>query len=128
MGFQGLFTIRLGTNDRDYKYGNRFQGNIWGAIKATDAVSVSMRFHYSHTAHLKGLDPELNPLSEPSAHPLFQSGTRIDLPFGMNVSFSDGPLAGHRLTAEYVIPVHHDLTGLQIGADWGLQFRWEAVF
>jgi hypothetical protein len=32
------------------------------------------------------------------------------------------------MTGEYVIPIHHDLNGLQLGANWGLQFRWEAVF
>ncbi len=128
VGFQALFTVRMGTNDRDYKYGNEFKGNIWGAVKATNAVSVSMRFQYSHVADLKGQDLALDPFFEPGANPLFQSGTRVDLPLGMNVAFPDGPLAGQRLTAEYVIPVHHNLNGIQQGANWGLQFRWEAVF
>lgn len=128
VGFQGLFTVRLGTNDRDYKYGNQFRGSIWGAVKATDAISASLRFQYTHTSDLKGQDSALDPFFEPGANPLFQSGTRVDLPLGMNVAFSEGPLAGHRLTAEYVVPVHHDTRGLMIGADWGLQFRWEAVF
>lgn len=127
-GFQGLVTIRTGTNDRGYKYGNRFVGNIWGAIKTTNAIGVSFRLHYQHTADLKGQDLSLDPFSEPATNPLFQSGTRVDLPLGLNVFFREGALAGHRLTGEYVIPVHHDVNGLQIGAKWGLQFRWEAVF
>jgi hypothetical protein len=127
VGFQGLTTIRLGTNDRGYKLGNRFRGNVWGAIKATDAVSVSLRLQYLHDADLRGQDTALDPFSEPAANPLFQSGTRVDLPLGMNVFFVDGPLAGHRMTGEFVIPVHHDVNGFQMGANWGLQFRWEAI-
>jgi len=127
VGFQGLATIRVGTNDRDYKRGNRFLGNIWGAFKATDAMSVSFRLQYSHEADLRGQDTALDPFSEPAANPLFQSGTRVDLPLGLNLRFTDGPLAGHRLTGEYVIPVHHDVTGFQLGANWGIQFRWEAI-
>jgi hypothetical protein len=128
VGFQALATIRLGTNDRDYKYGNRFVGNIWGAIKATDGLSASFRVQYAHNADLKGMDIALDPFSEPAANPLFQSGTRVVMPLGLNVFFKDGALDGHRMTGEYVIPIHHDLNGLQLGANWGLQFRWEAVF
>jgi len=128
VGFQGLATIRLGTNDRDYKLGNRFKGNIWGAIQVAESMSASFRLQYVHDADLKGQDTALDPFSEPAANPLFQRGTRVDLPLGMNVFFSEGALAGHRLTGEFVIPLHHDVTGLQLGAKWGLQFRWEAVF
>lgn len=129
VGFQGHYTVRLGTNDRDYKFGNVFLGNIWAAVKASDVISASVRFQYQHTSDLKGQDMALDPFQEPSANPLFQSGTRVALPLGLNVAFPAGSsLAGHRITGEYVLPIHNDNKGIMIGANWGLQLRWEAVF
>jgi hypothetical protein len=57
-----------------------------------------------------------------------RGGTRVDVPLGFNYFFNGGPLKGHRLGAEWTIPVYHDLHGPQLGSNWGLTIGWQKSF
>ena len=81
-GVQWKNTLRYGENDRDYSLPNQNQATAWYAYSFNDGMSTSLRGQYLNR---NGLD------------------TRWDVGMGLNYK-----RAGHRLAAEYLIPVSHD--------------------
>ena len=42
-GAQGKATVRLGENERDYRFGNRYAGTAWAARRLSSVLSASLR-------------------------------------------------------------------------------------
>ncbi len=124
-GFQVSSALRLHDNPRDYNLGQRFQGEVWGAYRATELLSVSGGARAVHSTGIEGADPALNPNLTPLADPTFQGGTRVELPLGLNVLFEEGLLEDHRFGLEASFPVHQDLEGLQLEHEWTVTAGWE---
>ena len=38
------------------------------------------------------------------------------------------PFAGHRISLEWIFPVHQEYDAPQLGADWGMHLGWQVVF
>lgn len=64
----------------------------------------------------------------PTVRAELRGGTRVDLPVGLNVYFSDGPLKGHRIAAEWSLPLYQSLDGPQLQTDWTLMIGWQKAF
>ncbi len=128
VGGQARAVIRTGENDREYRLGHRVEATGWGAYRFSDFVSGSVRVNWERWGNVRGSDPALDPGAVPMAHPFLQSGSRIDLPVGVNVYLREGRLEGGRLSAELQVPVHHDLDGPQLGRDWGVGLSWTMPF
>lgn len=127
-GAQALATVRLGENSEDYRLGNRGQLTGWGAWRWSEHLSSSLRLTASKWGSIAGADPELNPAVVPTANPGLQAGERIDLALGVNAWTGTGWLAGHRLAAEFGVPVYQDLDGPQLEMDWVLTLGWQVSF
>lgn len=140
VGAQVLGTFHLGTNDIGFAQGDRFEFNVWGAYRANRFFSVSGRLAYQNWKRIDGSDPELDALTntwltdydkgyDPGFEGYFLGGSRLDIPVGINLYMpDDSPLAGHRLSLEYIFPVSQKYDGPQLGADWGLVAGWQVVF
>mgnify|MGYP004402576995 CR=1 FL=1 len=61
-------------------------------------------------------------------HPSLQGGPRPDVPVGVNILFPEHPLTANRISSEFVIPMHQDLDGPSIAANYGLTFTWRVMF
>ena len=70
----------------------------------------------------------VNPMLVPTVRETLRGGDRIDVPLGLNYYFADGPLKGHRIAAEYTIPVWQDLNGPQLQSDGVLTIGWQKSF
>ncbi|MEZ5284700.1 MAG: hypothetical protein R2712_07815 [Vicinamibacterales bacterium] len=86
-GAQGVATIRLGTNDRDYRLGHRGMGTGWVARRFSRWLSASARLEGSAWGNVHGADPALNPRMVPTADPLLRGGERLDLGLGLNFEY-----------------------------------------
>jgi hypothetical protein len=128
LGLQGRATIRLGENSRGWALGDLYEGNIWGGIKASDWVSVSLGARYSSWGNVEGFDDALNPNESPAHNTLTQAGWRVDLPMGVNLVMPEGQFSGHRLGVEFLLPIHQDLDGPQLKQRWGLAAGWTMDF
>jgi len=129
VGTQVMGTIYTGTNDRDFAPGNRFELNTWASYRANRYFAFSARAAYQKWGAIDGADPDLDPLRDPGNDGLGLGGSRLDIPVGVTLLMPEnGPLAGHRLSVEYVFPATHKYDGLQLGADWGLVAAWQVVF
>jgi hypothetical protein len=127
-GAQGLATIRLGENDRDYRLGHRGLGTGWLATRVNNWVSVSGRVHGTAWGNVHGADPALDPMMVPTANPSLRGGKRVDLGLGLNLKVAGQTLHGQRLAVEFIKPLWQDLEGPQLEDDWELVMGWQYAF
>jgi len=118
-----------GENDSGFVPGDRLEGSLWAAYNISDAISLSARMHYQDWTRVEGADPELDPLRDPTHDGFFAEGSRLSLPVGLNILVPEGSLlGGHRLSLEYLYPIHQEFEGPQLGFSRGLLVGWELVF
>lgn len=127
-GGQWIQTIRLGTNDRGYTLGPRTDLTGWGAWRASDSLSLSLRLVGALWGNIDGADPDLNPAMVYTADPDKRGGRRVDLAAGVNWYVQRGLLRGNRLALEFGVPVYQDLDGPQLETDWTLTLGWQLAF
>ena len=130
LGLQVKGRIHVGgENGSDFVPGDVLEGSLWAAYNVTDAISASARVHYQNWTRVEGADPELDPLRDPTHDGFFAEGSRLSLPIGVNVLMPRGSLLeGHRLSLEYLYPIHQEFEGPQLGFSRGLVVGWELVF
>lgn len=125
----GVF--RLGDNDRGYTLGDRYHATAWGAYKATDFISLSLRVSGEAWDDIDGRDRELpaGPMfMAPPMNPDLQDGERVEMFAGLNFIVPEGPLKGNRLAAEAGVPVYERLDGPRLETDYRLIFGWQYAF
>lgn len=128
-GLQGTGTFRLNRNSRGYRRGNAIEGTGWFAVKPADRLSLSGRVLFRNLGNHAGLDPAYgNRMMAPIIREELRGGTRVDIPLGVNLYFPSGALKGHRIAAEWQIPVFQSLRGPQIETDWVLTVGWQKSF
>ena len=128
VGFQALGRYYMGENDRDWAPGNQINANVFMQYRFNDWIGGSMRLEYTRQADVSGADPSLDPFVSPLHFSLATGGTRIRVPFGVNMYFAEGALRGNRLQAELLVPAHSELNGPQLRESWGATFSWSFSF
>ena len=127
--FQGRLTSRLGENGRGYTKGNGREATAWFAYRTSSQVSLSARLFATVWGDYSGHDEAYgNPMMVPTVHEELRGGRRIDVPLGLNFYFPDGPLKGHRIAAEWNVPLYQNLNGPQLETDWVLTIGWQKSF
>ncbi|GLT00540.1 hypothetical protein GCM10007897_19280 [Sphingobium jiangsuense] len=115
-------------NDSGYRLGDRFTGTAWGSYRFADGASVSLRGLYTHEGAIKGhYNGAHNHSSPPDLQPNY-GGDRLELGFGLNLVATGGPLKGIRIGAEYLVPVHEKVNGIQLARRDGLQLNLGKAF
>ncbi len=131
VGLQASGTLRLGENDEGYTLGNRMGFSGWAGFRISEQLSFSARADYQRWESVSGSDPSfdgaVSNIQNPLVFTALTGGSRFDFPIGLNVHLNEGPLAGHRIGIEWVLPVSQDLDGPQLQPNWGLNFGWQKV-
>jgi len=109
---RGIF--RLGTNERDFAYGNRYSLNNWFAVKTADWLSFSIRLEGLAVSEIRGADPNLNPLMVITADTNNSGGNFIHGGIGLNVYVPTGRLKNLRFGAELASPLYQKVNGIQL--------------
>ena len=126
LGVQSTYRFRLGTNSQNYSLGNRFDFVGWGALKATDYLSVSTSVSYFNLGEINGKDSDLNPLMMPLFNTVNSGRSQWDLGIGANVLFLNEALKNLRIAAEVKVPIAQDVSGIQMRNKWlvtlGIQY------
>ncbi|MEO9469647.1 transporter [Parasphingorhabdus sp.] len=126
-GVQYNGTIRTGSNDQGYRFGDVHEATAWVSYLAAQGVSLSGRVKARTTGRVDGIDPMImGPVQ--TANPDFQGGDRVDLIAGINTVVTHGALAGHRFALEIGAPIYQDLNGPQMAGDWILTVGWQKAF
>jgi hypothetical protein len=127
-GAQTIETIRLGRNDRDYRFGDQYRVSAWGAYGVTDWFAPSIRLEGNWWEDITGVDRRLATNPTPEARTDLRGGRRLDLLFGVNLFAPRGVLKGSRLMVEGGFPVYQHLDGPQLGTSWIFSLGWSYAF
>lgn len=126
-GVQGSASIKLGTNEQGYSFGDIYEGTVWLSYRPAQWVSLSGRLKARTMGQVEGIDPSIvGPVQ--TANPDFQGGERVDVIAGVNFVSTHGALAGHRLGIELGKAVYQDFNGPQMAGDWTLTAGWQKAF
>ncbi|RFN60258.1 nitrous oxide reductase accessory protein NosL [Marixanthomonas ophiurae] len=114
-GSQFLATFRTGKNTEEYRFGNHYQLNLWGAYRLFENVSLSGRALGTVISDIEGADPQLNPMMVTTADIENYGGEKIKLFGGVNVSFPQTSVFKNiRIAAEMGAPVYEGYNGIQM--------------
>lgn len=113
-GILSQANLRMGKNDNNYKFGNRYEISSWISYLIFDSMSLSVRVAKQRWLNLQGLDATLDPKMDPQNDPFRQGGIRSDLLIGFNFIVTKGVLSGIRFGFEYGRPFHQNLNGPQL--------------
>ncbi len=127
-GSQAIATLHLFENSKDYRLGDRLQLSLWISRVLVQSLSASLRLEGQSWGNISGSDAVLTPGMVPTADPDRRGGRRLDAGFGLNWTFQQGPLKGHRLAAEVLVPVYQWLDGPQLETDWTTILGWQRAF
>lgn len=127
-GSQAGTTLRFGKNSQGYRLGNEYTATAWVARDVSDNASVSLRAEGKSWGNIHGHDVQLNQNMVPTARTDMRGGQRIDVLAGVNLYQPEGDLAGHRLAAEFGLPVFQNLEGPQLETDYRFTLGWQFAF
>lgn len=114
-GAQSQANLRIGKNDNNYRFGNRYEFSGWLSFLVHESMSISVRVAKQRWLNLQGLDAALDPKMDPQNDPYRQGGMRSDLLIGVNFLVTSGIFQGARFGFEYGKPFHQNLNGPQLG-------------
>jgi len=122
-GTQFLSTFRTGENSEDYRFGNLYQLNLWGAYKLSKNFSVSVRVLGISEGKLKGMDPDLNPMMVTTANTKNYGSDKIKTFVGVNIAFpQSSSFKNLRFGIEAGAPIYENYNGIQMNEDLSLNF------
>ncbi|TGL86257.1 copper chaperone PCu(A)C [Leptospira congkakensis] len=113
-GVQSQANLRIGKNDNNYRFGNRYEISGWLSFLIHESTSFSLRVAKQRWLNLQGMDATLDPKMDPQNDPYRQGGMRSDLLIGVNFLVTSGVLQGTRFGFEYGKPFHQNLNGPQL--------------
>jgi hypothetical protein len=120
--------IRMGgENDQGYQLGNVFQATAWGSYRLFDWLSASVRVLHTQQDEISGFGPTGEGMT-PADFGRNYGGRFWDVGFGINMVVPDGALKGHRLSVEWMEPVHDNVNGYQQEREGTLFVNWSKAF
>lgn len=122
-GTQFLSTFRTGENSENYKFGNLYQLNLWGAYKLSNSFSLSARVLGVSEGKLKGVDSDLNPMMVTTANVNNYGSDKIKTYVGFNLAFpQNSSLKDLRFGFEAGAPIYEDYNGIQMNDNLNINF------
>ena len=113
-GAQSIYKFRMGENSKSYRFGNRLDLVVWGAIKVSDYLSFSTSLSYCGIQKIKGSNEELNITMMPLFNTANSGRDQIDIGVGTNFIVPKGYLKNFRLGVEIKIPTYQQVNGIQM--------------
>ncbi len=120
--------IRLNKNEYGYAYGDLFQVTGWGSYQVLNWLSASVRTVYTTQGAIQGQTNQPHQITATVDYPSNYGGRFVDMGFGLNASFSEGPFTGHNLSFEWLQPVSTDFNGYQLDRTGALAVSWSYSF
>lgn len=122
-GAQWRSVLRTGDNDDGYALGDEHRFSGWYSWLLSPNLSWSARLEWYDRGNVDGIDP-LIVAPVQTADPLNQATSRLDAALGINYARP----GGHRIAFELVKPIHQDVDGPQLEADWQLAAGYQFSF
>ncbi|PYV52816.1 MAG: hypothetical protein DMG98_23010, partial [Acidobacteria bacterium] len=134
-------TVRLGRNDHNYRFGNRYESRAWVMRQLTSWLAISTGLNGAVWENIESADPDLDPSMEQTADPNLQGGKRLDASFGLTFcpmpcchgrppccSAAQTFLDGQQVFVEGRLPIIQSLDGPQLQNSWSINVGWQWMF
>ena len=134
-------TVRLGRNDHNYRFGNRYESRVWVMRQLASWLSISTGLNGAIWDNIHGADPELDPMMAQTMDPDLQGGKRLDASVGLTFcptmpccqssrccSAAQKFLNGHELFVEGRVPIIQSLDGPQLQNSWSINIGWQWMY
>ena len=135
-------TVRLGRNDHNYRFGNRYESRAWVSRQLASWLTISTGVNGALWETIQGADPDFDPMMEQTTDPNLQGGKRLDASFGLTfcppmrcchcpLCCSAAPtrfLNGQQLFVEGRLPIIQSLDGPQVQNSWSINIAWQWMF
>lgn len=119
VGAQVKARFRLFDNGRDYRYGDQFDGAMWAGYLLNEHFAVTTGLRLQKWGTIEGQDSGMDPTLDPGQDPFFSSGTRLDVPLGLNIRMTGGLLSGMDVLFEFVWPTYENFDAPRPEGEWG---------
>ena len=113
-GTQASSVLRTGENENGYRLGNLYQMNAWGAFKATNWLSFSVRGLGTIEGKILGQDTDLERVMSPVNDPENFGGKTIIAFGGLNIFVPEGTFFWIANCFEFGYPVYQNANGIQM--------------
>ena len=127
-GARFVSTFQLGRNDNNYRLGNRYEASAWVTRLINSTLSATAGINGESRGNIRGLDPLLDALEEPTKDPRRQGGDRLDATLGLAFHPQRGMLSGSSFFLNADLPIHQSLDGPQLKKRFGVRFEFQREF
>lgn len=128
VGAQVKARLRVNDNDRDYRLGDEVDASMWMAYRVNPFFAFNSGLRYRSWGSIEGVDADLDPTRDPGEDAVFSGGEYVYLPLGLNVFMPEGSLQGHRLSVEFLFPVHQSTDAVRLSGDYAFTIGWRKAF
>lgn len=126
-GVQYSGRLPIGQNNAGYSFGNQHSFNGWVSALVDERFSLSVRLNYEVSGQIEGADARISGPS-PASIPAMMGRKGLNMGFGINYVFQNGPLKGHRLAGEFVNPLIEETNGPQLEKNYKFILGWQYAF
>ncbi len=127
-GAEFTSTVRVGTNEHGYRFGNVYDPSVWLARMLSRLVSVSAGANGEVLENIHGSDAVLDAADEPTKDPSLQGVRRLDAVVGVTLTPPSGMLEGQQFLVQFDAPVVQSLDGPQLKRRHMLHLAWQWGF
>ena len=125
VGAQALFSTVISKDD--WSFGDYWDLNTWLQKDYNEDLSLSARIHFKSQKKIEGRDTTImGPVQ--TANPLNYGGQTVDLSFGANLALDLFGTKNKKLGVEIILPLQHNLRGLQMKRKWSLVAGYTVSF
>ncbi|AKM10504.1 transporter [Croceicoccus naphthovorans] len=130
VGWGGQAAYRWRTaefNDAGFSFGDRFQASGWTSYRLSASLGAVARVEYVHEGQVLGHYDGPHAHTSPANFQQNYGGDTVSVGLGANWLLPVGERAP-QLSAEFALPVHQDLNGVQLPQDWRLSVGLSQTF
>ncbi|WP_144098109.1 transporter [Croceicoccus sediminis] len=131
VGWGGQASYRWRTDDANgagFAFGDKFQSSAWASYRLTGRLGATARVEYVHEGAIEGHYNGPHRHSSPSDIQGNYGGDTVSLGLGANWFLPVGQAKHPQLSAEFAVPVHQKLNGIQLPQDWRVSVGLSQTF
>ena len=128
-GAQGAYRWRTeDDNESGFAFGDRFTASAWGSYLLTGTLGATARLEYEHEGQIVGHYNGPHNHAAPPDRQANYGGDVVSAGLGLNWLLPVAMVHRPQVGAEFAVPIHQDLNGIQLPRDWTLSLSLAQTF
>lgn len=115
-------------NDVGFSFGDKLQTSAWASYRLTGRLGTTARVEYVQEGAIQGEYNGPHKTASPSDGQGNYGGDTVSLGLGANWFLPISAVNHPQLSAEFAVPIHQDLNGIQMPQDWRVSIGLSQTF